>query len=90
MIESIEGDSNPTEWTFDVDEPRQVKILERESTPAGSVFTIFTMTQNIAHPGEDAIMVSGKLRLNYQLRSEQWVLTGIENLTFRYAIGIAT
>lgn len=84
------GDSSPTDWTFEADEFKQVEILEREATPAEAAITVFMTTRNNPGPDEKAIQVSGKLRLHYQRKGGAWVLTTIENLTFRYTIGIST
>jgi hypothetical protein len=88
-ITAVEGDSPPTDWTFDAGEFKQVEILDREATPAGATITVFMMTRNNAAPDEDAVMVSGKLRLHYLRKAEEWVLMKIENLTFRYTTGTA-
>ena len=60
-VTAVEGDKPPTEWTFDAEEPRQVVILERESTPTGAFITILMTTQNNPEPGEDSVLVSGCL-----------------------------
>lgn len=90
MITAVAGDSTPTEWTFDADEFRQVEILEREAAPAGAVITVLMMTRNNPEPDEETLLVSGKLRLNYRRKGGDWVLTAIENLTFRYTKSIST
>ena len=88
-ITSVEDDSAPTDWTFEADEFKQVEILDREATLEGATITVFMLTRNNAAPNEDAVLVSGKLRLHYLREGETWVLTTIENLTFRYTTGTA-
>jgi hypothetical protein len=89
-ITEVNGDRPPTDWTFEADEFKQVEILEREATPVAAVITVFMITRNNPGPDDDAVQVSGKLRLHYQHKGGKWVLTTIENLTFRYTIGIST
>jgi hypothetical protein len=89
-ITDVEGDSPPADWTFDADESRQVEILERKASPAGAVITAFMTTRNNPGPDDELLTVSGKLRLYYQRKGGEWVLTMIENLTFRYRIDIST
>jgi len=85
-----EGDSPPIDWTFEADEFRHVEILERRATPTAAAITVFMTTRNNPEPDEEAVQVSGKLRLHYQREGGQWVLRTIENLTFCYTIGIST
>jgi hypothetical protein len=89
MITAVAGDATPIEWTFDADELRQVEILEGEVTPAGAMITVLVMTRNNPEPDEESVSVSGKLRVSYQRKSGNWVLTAIENLTFRYTTSIS-
>ena len=89
-ITEASGDSPPTDWTFEADEFRQVEILERETTLADAVITVFMTTRNKPGPDEEAVQVSGKVKLHYQRKGSEWVLMTIENLTFHYTIGIST
>ena len=89
-VTEVNGDSPPTDWTFEADEFKQVNILEREATPAAVTITVFMTTRNNPGPDDEAVQVSGKLRLHYRRKGGDWVLTTIENLTFRYTIGIST
>lgn len=79
-----------TAWTFDADEFRQVEILERSATESGTTLVIFITTRNNPRADEDAVQVSGKLQLQYRWRAGQWALATVENLTFRYSIGVST
>lgn len=89
-ITEASGGSPPTDWTFEADEFRQVEILEREATPAAAAITVFMTTRNNPGPDEEAVQVSGKVKLHYQRKGSEWVLMTIENLTFHYTIGIST
>ena len=82
--------SEPTEWTFEGDEFKQVEILERTATPTTAEITVFMTTRNNPKPAEDAVQVSGKLKLHYQRKDGEWALAKIENLTFRYTVGVWT
>lgn len=86
-----DGDGgSPSTWTFEASEFRQVEILERQVSPTTATITVFMTTRDNPESGEDTHIVTGKLRLAYQHRGTQWVLTGIENLTFRGIAGIST
>ena len=89
-ITEVNGEGIPTDWTFEASEFKKVEILEREATPTDATITVFLTTRNNPGANEDAVQVSGKLRLHYQRKGAGWSLTGIENLTFRYTIGVST
>jgi hypothetical protein len=89
-VSDVRGAGPETEWTFDADEFRQVEILERRPTQNGSTLVVFMTTRNNPQPGEDAVQVTGKLQLHYEWRAGQWALTRVENLSFRYSIGLST
>lgn len=90
MISEVSGVSPPTDWTFEADEYKQVEILEHDATQTVATITVFMATRNNPKPDEDAVQVSGKLKLRYVRKGNVWVLTTIENLTFRYTIGVST
>jgi hypothetical protein len=89
QVSELTGAGPATEWTFDADEFRQVDILEKHLTEKGLTLVIFMTTRNNPGPDEDPVQVSGKLQLQYERRAGQWILTTIENLTFRYSIGLS-
>jgi hypothetical protein len=89
QISKVTGEGPDTEWTFDADEFKQVDILERHLTQTGLTIVIFMTTRDNPKSGEDSIEVSGKLQLHYEWKGNQWTLRGIENLTFRYSVGLA-
>jgi hypothetical protein len=79
-----------TDWTFEADEFKQVEILDRAATPTTAEITVFMTTRNNPKPDEDAVQVTGRLKLHYQRKNGEWTLTKIENLTFRYTLGVWT
>ena len=89
-VDSVDGQTPSVEWTFDADELRQVKILEQQITSDAATLTVFMMTRSNPEKDEEVLELSGKLNLRYERRGTQWVLKSIENLTFRYALGIST
>ena|ERR1039457_2155527 len=89
QVSDLTGAGPATEWTFDADEFRQVDILEKHLTEKGLTLVIFMTTRNNPGPDEDPVQVSGKLQLQYERTAGQWILTTIENLTFRYTIGLS-
>jgi hypothetical protein len=84
------GTEPPTDWTFEASEFRQVEILDRHMEDTRFTIIIFITTRNNHQPDEDDVQVSGKLRLYYERKGSQWILTAIDNLTFRYTVGQST
>lgn len=89
QVSELTGAGPATEWSFEADEFRHVDILERKLTENGLGLVIFMMTRNNPRSDEDHVQVSGKLRLQYEWREGQWMLTTIENLTFCYSVGLS-
>ena len=89
-VSEVTGAAPPTQWTFEADEDRHVDILERHVTDSGIELVIFMTTGNKPKPDEDNVQVSGKLRLHYEWKAGQWLLKGMQNLTFRYSLGLRT
>ena len=59
------------------------------SSDLASIVILMT-TRNNPGPNEDAVQVSGKLQLRYERTGGRWDLKAIENLNFRYTVGMAT
>ncbi len=77
-------------WTFDSDEPKQVQILDQQVTRDGlTVVILMTTVDNPSRYQEEPIGVSGKLRLDYVKQGSRFVLRNIENLSFRYSVGVS-
>lgn len=88
-ITEATGDGTPTDWTFDAGEFRQIEIVEMQMTESAATLVIFMTTRNNAGPKEDAVQVSGKLKLHYKRKGGRWQLIDIENRSFRYTVGLA-
>jgi hypothetical protein len=83
--------SGPTDkWTFEASEYRRIDILEKHATDSGEELLVFMLSRDNPKAGEPALQVSGRLKLRYDWRDGRWVLRRIENLTFRYTVGVAT
>ena len=89
-VSELKGAGPENEWTFEANEFRQVDVLERRMAEKGLTLVIFMTTRNNPGAGEDHVEVSGKLQLQYEWRAGKWILTTIENLTFRYSVGLST
>jgi hypothetical protein len=89
-ITEVTGDGTPTDWTFEADEFKQVEIVEQQVSDNVATIVIFMTTHNNAGPNDDAVQVSGKLQLRYERNGGNWQLKAIENLSFRYTVGLAT
>ena len=89
-ISDAAGARPPDEWTFEAAEFRQVEILEKQGAENKLTVVILMTTRNNPLPTEDHVQVTGKLQLQYEWRAGQWTLTGIQNLSFRYTVGVST
>ena len=89
-VADVSGAGEATEWTFEKKEFRHVDVLERKVTGDTQTLVIFLTTRSNPEADEEQVQVSGKLQLRYERKAGQWVLTGIENLSFRYSVGVAT
>jgi hypothetical protein len=77
-------------WTFDSIEPKQVQILEQQLTPEElTAVILMTTVDKPSRYKEEPIGVSGKLRLNYVKERGRFVLKNIENISFRYSVGVS-
>ena len=89
-VGEIHGAQPSTEWKFEADEYRRIDILERRSTPTGVDLLVLMLTRSNPKPDEDDVQVAGQLRLYYEWKGEKLMLEKIENVSFRYSIGVAT
>jgi|SRR5262245_53058018 len=89
-VGEINGSQPSTEWTFEANEYRRIDILERHATASGIDLLIFMLTRANPKPGEDDVQVSGQLRLRYEWKANKWTLRRIENVNFRYSLGVTT
>ena len=89
-VSDVAGAGEPTEWTFEKKEFRHVEVLERKVTGNTQTLVVFLTTRDNPAADEEQVQVSGKLALHYERKAGQWVLTGIQNLSFRYSVGVAT
>src|SRR5262245_50180285 len=77
-------------WTFEASEYRKIDILEKHATDSGLELLVFMLTRDNPKPGAPALQVSGRLKLRYEWRDSKWVLRRIDNMTFRYSVGVST
>ena len=89
-VPELSGSGPSDKWTFEADEYRRVEVLEKRATASGVDLLVFMLTRSNPGPGDAGIQVSGHLRLHYEWQGKQWVLRGIENVSFRYSVGVAT
>ena len=89
-ISDLNGAMPPTEWTFEADEFRRADVLDKRVAEDEYTVVIFMTTRSNHKPGEDDVQVTGRLQLSYTWKDGQWMLSRIDNLSFRYTIGQAT
>jgi hypothetical protein len=89
-VSDLSGNADPTEWTFESKEFRHVDILQSETLGNIQTLIVFVTTRNNPGADEEQVQVSGKLQLMYERKGGKWVLTRIQNVNFRYSVGVAT
>lgn len=89
-VEELHGAHPGTEWTFEADEYRRIDIRERHDSATGVDLLVFMLTRNNPRPDEEDVQVAGQLRMSYEWKGGKWVLQKIENVSFRFSIGVAT
>ena len=89
-IAEATGSGPNDKWTFEADEYRRIDILETHASEGALEILVFMLTRDNPRAGNHGLLVSGRLRLRYEWRDTRWVLRHIENMTFRYSIGVAT
>ena len=89
-VSDLSGNADPTEWTFESKEFRHVDILESNTLGNVQTVVVFVTTRNNPAADEEQVQVSGKLQLVYERKGSKWVLTKIQNVNFRYSVGVAT
>ena len=89
-VSDLSGNANPTEWTFESKEFRHVDILGSETLGNIQTLVVFVTTRKNPAADEEQVQVSGKLQLVYERKGGKWVLTRIQNVNFRYSVGVAT
>jgi hypothetical protein len=82
-----ETGSNPVNWTFEANEAREIEILEKKFVGDNAYVVIHMYTQNAA-PDRNGLTgrLKGNLRLQFDRIAGDWLLTKVENLTFRYTV----
>ena len=88
VVPEASGAGPNDKWTFESDEYRRIDILDRSPTATGLDVLVFMLTRS--RPGEGDIQVSGQLKLHYEWKGKQWVLRSIDNVSFRYSLGLST
>ena len=83
-IPELHGDGAAEQWVFDASEFRQVNIQEKTVTSSGETLVVFVTTRSNPQPNKAQIHVAGKLELQYEWKTDKWVLATIKNLTVRY------
>jgi hypothetical protein len=89
-VPELSGSGPSDKWTFEAGEYRRIEVLEKHATATGLDLLVFMLTRSDPKPGESDVQVSGRLRLHYEWKEKQWILRSLENVSFRYSLGVAT
>lgn len=86
-VSSEDGVAPPISWTFAANEPKEIEILERDFVGDNAYVVIHMYTQDAA-PDRNGMLgiLKGNLQLHYERVTGDWLLTRVENQTFRYKV----
>lgn len=74
-------------WTFAENEPKEIEVLEKKFIGDEARITIKMLTQDAdSNNNSKWARLRGNLRLHYERIAGDWLLTEVENLTFKYII----
>ena len=85
-IPELHGNGAVEQWIFYADEFRQANIQEQTVTSTGETLVVFVITRSNLKPDKTQIHVAGKLELQYEWKTDKWVLATLRNLTVRYTL----
>lgn len=89
-VRSEDGTSEPSSWRFFLNEPKEIKILEKQLAGDKAILVIDLRTSTSPRAEQQGIKkkLAGKLRLHYELKSyfvvRKWEIVGMENISFAY------
>jgi hypothetical protein len=86
-VPSADGKSEPINWNFVREEPKQIDILDQKIEGDTATFLIQMQTRTVPR-SRNPRTLSGQLRLHYHLESglvfRKWQIVEIENVSFKY------
>ena len=89
-VPAEDSTSEPSSWRFFLNEPKEIKILEKQLAGDKAILVIDLRTSTSPRAEEQGIKkkLAGKLRLHYELKSyfvvRKWEIVGMENISFVY------
>ena len=84
-VQDAAGQSQPMDWVFEADEPKDAEIIESRKSDTGLSVVIQLNTGGAPGSQDANVQLSGRLMLNYQWNGRDWVLREIRNITFRFS-----
>jgi hypothetical protein len=84
------GASEPSNWRFFLNEPKEIEILEKQLAGDKATFVINLQTRTSPRAEQKGITkkLAGRLRLHYELKSyfvvRKWEIVRIENISFKH------
>ena len=82
-----DGKSEPRNWVFDEDEPKEIEVVEQQIETDKATFLVNMKTRSVGR-ARNPISIEGQLRLHYRLESglilRQWEIVAIDNISFKY------
>ncbi len=89
-VPAEDGTAETSSWRFFPNEPKEVKILEKQVAGDKAIIVIDLRTGTSPRAEQQGIKkrLAGKLRLHYELKSyfvvRKWDIVGMENISFSY------
>lgn len=88
-VESVPSETTGSDfigWEFGENEPREIEVLKNEFLGDEAYINIKMFTQGAISNDGLTGRLRGNLRLHYERIAGGWLLTEVENLTFKYVV----
>ena len=89
-VPAVGDASEPSNWRYFPNEPKEVEILERQVAGERATFLIDLRTRTSPRAEQQGLTrrLAGRLRLHYELRTgfvlRRWEIVQVENISFAY------
>lgn len=81
------GAAEPISWTFDEDEPKEIRVIEKQ-TDGERVILLLDITTRSAPDAHDQRYLAGQIRTEWELETSlvirRWEIVRTENISMKY------
>lgn len=82
------GAGEPINWTFDHDEPKEIRVVERQTEDDGATTLLLDIKTGSAPNSRDNRHLAGQIRTKWRLETglvlRRWEIEKIENVSMKY------